>query len=289
MTDRLIAWWNIAHSSSNESDRRVGRSIESLGWQGFVDQQIKPAIDLGVRRVMLHNPFGALLRKDMQFDQYLHAKDGIEGVHGPLPWLVEGFENAWKAITSQGIELICYIGSLRNDPDFDADDGVFDDFDRLSKSTAAIRRSGCRFIVMDATHAEPKDGLADQFAMWLEGKGIKVGCEPRPEFGMYHWAQRPTVCINDTWYRTSPERFELFAQRDREAGNDKSARRNEGIAKDLRLKVTSDAENATAEVILLQSKESDPVASATRALKDGYSVAVDVNTFEKLVQGAKAA
>lgn len=266
--NNLIAWWNIGWSASWPDGRNVGRRIKQDGWAGFVRDQVMPAVDAGVTRVMLHNPFGAIAGEDMQFDQYLHARDA------GLDWLTEGFVEAWKPLTKQGVQLICYLGALRNDPDFDPEDGIFDDFDRLSKSTAEIRRAGCDYIVMDATSSQPKNSMADQYAKWLEQEGITVGSEPRPTIGMDHWAKRPSCAIHRLWYRTSSEVMQAKADAARAAGNLSLARTEDLNAQWLRERMTTDADNAGAEVILLQVQEADQESSATTALADGYSVAV---------------
>lgn len=89
--------------------RYVRPEVSREGWISFVDKQVKPMIDLGLERLMLHTPFGAnpAPRQSMDFSQYLDCK-----ASGP-EMLWKDFAKAWKPITKQ-IEVVAYFGDPRS-------------------------------------------------------------------------------------------------------------------------------------------------------------------------------
>ena len=70
---------------------------------------LRPA---GVRRVLLHLPFGKVLGNDMEFTRYVRCVDGYPGVHGPLPWLIKGFGEAMRALRADGVSVAVYYGTM---------------------------------------------------------------------------------------------------------------------------------------------------------------------------------
>lgn len=102
--ENLIFFWGIG-SGRAPAIRNTGWNIARDGWQQFVDQWIKPMIDLGVRRFQLHNPFGTDLGEPMEMDQAIEAEQ--RGLRG----LLDDFVSAWRPITASGqVEVISYLG-----------------------------------------------------------------------------------------------------------------------------------------------------------------------------------
>lgn len=106
----LVAFYNIGFSANNPADRMVGRSLKKVKWKGFVRGEMVPLLDWGVRRIELHNPFGADPGVGMVLDQYLAAKEA------GLDWLTDDFVEAWKPVTrgdythGEPVEVIAYVG-----------------------------------------------------------------------------------------------------------------------------------------------------------------------------------
>lgn len=109
-TNHLIAFFNIGYSANRPKDRMVGQGLKQTGWDGFVQIKVRPLLDWGVRRIQLHNPFGAKEGDTMRLDQYLLAKEA------ELDWLTDGFVEAWKPVirgdytNGEPVEVIGYVG-----------------------------------------------------------------------------------------------------------------------------------------------------------------------------------
>ncbi|MDX2146015.1 MAG: hypothetical protein SFZ23_00705 [Planctomycetota bacterium] len=102
---RLIAWFIIGNSSSEERDRRIGWDLKRIGWHGFVRTWAEPAIQLGFPAIQLHNPGGTLAGEEMQPDQFVSAQEA------GMDWITRDFVSAWKPITAR-VQVIAYMGML---------------------------------------------------------------------------------------------------------------------------------------------------------------------------------
>lgn len=200
--ERIVAYHTIGHSSPDAADRRVGWNLKAEGWAGYVEQNVKPQITWGCQRFYLSNPFGALEPELMQFDQYLHAKAGIEGVHPPLPWLTEGFVEAWKPITDQGVEVICYLGSMQGDPDFD-DATPAGKLDRFNRSIQPALQAGMA-IGFDASVLYPDGSFYARAVELVKSTGVRVYVEARPGKVNVWTHDENVICINSTWLKDDP-------------------------------------------------------------------------------------
>lgn len=196
--DQLVSWYIIGGSSSNDAVRQVGWPVLlSAGWKGFVQQYIVPDIQWGVRRIMLHNPFGTLANEDMQLDQALSAHTA------GLNWLLDDFVEAWRPITDQGIQVIAYVGSARNDSDFT---GLNDSqwWNRYWASLDLIIQSGMdvAFDMIMATQTNERDW---QGIVQLRQMGFEIFGEPRPPGDAPHWCASNVVVIDSWWPGGDPE------------------------------------------------------------------------------------
>ena len=195
-----IAHFPIGHSSINAANRRVGWNLAEQGWDGFVENQIQPVIDSGVRRIMLHNPFGVNGTGAMQFDQYTEAQDA------GLDWLTDGFVEAWKPITDSGVQVIGYIGSPRLDPD----SRVFEDAGDwagflafAAENTDPLVAAGMD-VGYDAAGVAHADSFTARYAEVLEGGGTEILVEPRPSAGFFHWYDNAVISTVDFWEQSDP-------------------------------------------------------------------------------------
>ena len=194
--ERIVSYYTIGWSSPEPSDRHVGQGIKQSGWPGFVKRVVEPELRWGVRRIVLGNPFGCLPDEPMQFDQYLHARDA------KLTWLTNGFARTWRPVTDRGIEVICYLGKLTDDPNFPP----------LARDRAGWDRRFWESVqpALDAGMSVALDAAAGDFPEshravdLLEAKGVKVYFEPRPNADAPRWFTYPIFCVDTFWHRSNP-------------------------------------------------------------------------------------
>lgn len=205
--ERLIEYWLIGGSDSgNEARRNVKvRQVGPGGWTDFVTDRVRPAYQWGLRRFWLHNPFGTVPGEDMQFDQYLDAKEADLGE------LTDDFVSAWRPVVSgrfgEPVELVAYIGTAN-----------FSD-DRLARSRdqrspAAVISTALRCIQpllqagasigADAASRLPDDGPEFGFYRFLEGTGVRVYIESRPRLDAPGWKRFPVASMDGWWNMSDP-------------------------------------------------------------------------------------
>ena len=212
--DNLVAWLTIGGSSRDQARRQVGFKIDQYGWQGYIKFVADPAVRLmragGYKpRIVVCNPFGTLAGEAMQFDQRLHAEEGVAGVHPPLPWLHSGFEEAWASYLSANpdVEAICYLGTLDTDPDFVALEAPERRAEWIARFDASIRPAlKTRMAVgFDASAVVKADRPAWGAMQMVRNLGTTVYVEARPIYP--HLAGWPVIAIDTTYRRTDPARF----------------------------------------------------------------------------------
>jgi hypothetical protein len=195
---RIVSWQTIGNSSNVVADRCVGADIKRRGWTGYVRRVVEPELAWGCRRFALHNPFGCLPDENMQFDQYLHAKEA------GLDWLLQDFVEAWRPLTQRGIEVICYLGTTVDDPVFE----------RLFKEDPAAWERRVWTCVQPALDAGMTIALdysstthegENCIATLLQERGVKIYCEPRPRADAPRWFKVPVITTNAFWKRSNPE------------------------------------------------------------------------------------
>ena len=197
--ERIIQWETIGGSNNDDSKRRVGWSIDTQGWQGYVNTRVAQLRALGMKRLFLHNPFGT--RSDepyFQFDQYIHAQEA------GLTWLTEGFTQAIKPLVDSGIEVICYIGKLHGDPDFDNLTDLDQYMDRVMRSLRPMIDAGCS-IGLDSIVGAENTTRAYMVAEILRNSGIRVYAENRPPKAYTWWHDFGGVYYNEGYVNDTPE------------------------------------------------------------------------------------
>jgi hypothetical protein len=193
---RVIHWETIGGSGSDDAKRQVGWSLDTIGWQGYVNGRVARLRALGMKRLFLHNPFGVLPNEDFQFDQFIHAQDA------GLTWLTNGFASAFRPLMEAGIEVICYIGSTSRDPDFSTL-GIRDYLARVKRSVQPLIDAGCS-IGLDNIVGQDRNSRDYMVAEMLRQNGVKVFNENRPPAVYDHWHNFNGVYHDDGWLQTQP-------------------------------------------------------------------------------------
>lgn len=201
---RVIAWYPIGVVDSPET-RNVRRPIVKYGWKGsgFITGVLSQlnTNDRGIRRVLLHNPFGR--RAPMQFDAYLEALQ-IKRLHKVTDTFAEDW---WTNVTNPelglGIEVIAYNGSPWLDTDSQAiisskGEGAFYRF--AWKAVEPIIQAGME-IGYDGAARAGKDSATYRFAKKLRNKGHRVYIEPAPPAQHSWWFDYPVLVRESTWQR----------------------------------------------------------------------------------------
>ncbi len=212
--DRFVAHFPIGNSSSNGATHRVGWNLSREGWAGFVEKIVIPQVDAGVRRVMLHNPFGHRPGVVMQFDQYLEAEEA------GLTWLTQGFAEAWRPLIEGGVDVIAYVGSPAHDERAQVFEAAGDvaGFDVYAQRCLQPLLDAGVAIAFDSAAIEEKDTFTFRIAEWTRSQGVRTYIEPRPRAYLPHWFDYGIVTIYPFWLRTDPARFPEIA--DRHAANE---------------------------------------------------------------------
>jgi len=200
---RLIAWENIAHTTRNETTRNVRRSMLEGGWPGFVRRFVRPSLNWGVRRYMLHNPFGDKTGWPMDADQYLEAKEA------GLTWLTEDFVEAWRPVTQgkytggEPVEVIAYAGSFRDTREFRElkRQGKIDAWHDLAMKTLKPFLDAGMSIGLDAASDAKADDPVVTLAERLQARGHTVYIEAVPPKSATHWKDFPTIALKRFWER----------------------------------------------------------------------------------------
>ena len=256
---RVIAWLNIGGSDSDPRFRRVGWDIRKTGWRGYVKRYVEPQLAWGARRITVHNPFGTLPDEDMQFDQYLHAR------RARLRWLTGGFVEAWRPITArEGVEVICYLGAMSSDPDFNEPaktDPVAGWQPRFWASVQPALSAEMN-VAFDASSGSALDSPTCRAMRLLEERGVKTYIEARPLKSMPHLWKYPVYSTDTFWHQSDPAR-------DAEAA--RWAARNEDLTNEVIRIITAPPPGKT-------WAQSGWIAPYIRAiLEDGHSAAVPVD------------
>lgn len=196
---RIIHWETIGGSGGPVSKRTVGWPLDQpgVGWAGYVSGRGQQLKNLGMRRLFLHNPFGTLPWEPFQFDQYIHAQQA------GLTWLTNGFTEAFKPFVESGVEVICYIGRLQGDFDFDTLTNFDDYMDRVMRSIRPMIDAGCS-IGFDSIVGATEDSRAYMVVKALRDSGIKVYAENRPPADYPWWHDHNGVYYDDGWIDSNP-------------------------------------------------------------------------------------
>jgi hypothetical protein len=195
--EKLVSWFLIGGSSANTADRGVGWNIKTQGWAGFVQTHVQPQLAWGVKRIMLHNPFGIMPGEDYQADQAIEAQS--QG----LNWLTNSFAEAWAPITAQGIEVIAYMGAPMNDASFTGLSSTAW-WSRFWASMDLPMQAGMNIALDKSLAANP--GTIDWDAVVaMRSQGHLVYGEPRPPESAMHWRTSPLIAEDWMWDQSNPE------------------------------------------------------------------------------------
>ncbi len=263
IAQRVIAWHPIGGASADESRRGVGFGVTERGWADYVTTRVLPQLDAGVRRILLHNPFGIPAGDEpMSFDQHVEAQE--EGLRG----LTFGFAEAWRPVVEgrftdgEPVEVICYLGSLDTDADFRAilqDDSVGRAADWLQRVTASLDpalRAGMS-IGFDSSSDLPEDSPEFRLIQLVRALGHRCYVEPRPLANRPRLHDFAVISTQQHWFRSDPARHQ---------GTDHNATN----------------EQLTGEIVVLVNRMPDDDARSARARRylaehPAYSVAVQLH------------
>lgn len=200
---RPVVDFVIGGSHPDPRRRMVGWNLLTEGWAAFIRKRVNPYLEIGVTRIILHNPFGILPDESMQLDQYLTALE-----QPGLRMLTGGFIEAWKPVTARGIEVIAYVGCPRLDKDATRIDEEGGRAAGLAFSLSCLQPALDAGMSIGLDAAAPADGnsLTWDLAKHLKNQGVKVYVEARPYAEMSHWFDFPVICIDHFWRRSDPER-----------------------------------------------------------------------------------
>ena len=201
--DRIIGYFGIA--SGSDTTRRFVQFVEPKGgWQGFVNAQIKPLISQGIRRFLLWMPHGreANIRyqligntwraTNLRFDAWRLAQQ-----NPALNWFTTGFAEAFYPLTTSGVEIIAYVGTLHGAPEFDALPPGQAKW-QAAMSIAPLLDARCSIALDTAVESKPGHYVYD-LAQLLKSCGYKYYIEPTPFVDGQQWFSSSCVVSDDQW------------------------------------------------------------------------------------------
>ncbi len=201
--DQIICYYGIG-SGSDASRRYVQFVQPSSGWRGFVENELKPIIAMGVRRFMLWMPHGRETKirsqlmgnwridTNLRFDAYNVARQNVNN-----NWYTQGFAEAIYPITQQGVEVIAYVGALHGAPEFDALPTGQAKWEAM-KAIAPLLDARCSIAFDTAIFSRPGHYVYD-LAQSLKQSGYKYYIEPTPHNDQQHWFSSSCVVSDTQW------------------------------------------------------------------------------------------
>lgn len=204
--DRIISFWGI--SSGGNPDVRFTQFINSkTGWRGFVNQpDFKKQLDAGVRRFLIHMPFGRekdvrqQLVNGQKFDTFYRFDAYQQAVAANLPWLTTGFAEEFKALVDNGCQVIAYMGTLAGSPEFEVASGIARR-QWLDGSIEPTEDAGCDYAIDTACRA-PSGHYCTNIVDAMRRKGTRVYCESMPRIEADHWC-KGDVISSETQYQAA--------------------------------------------------------------------------------------
>lgn len=192
---RFVSVLNIGWSAADPANRNIGRRLPRSSWATFVRLTVKPQIERGIRRIQLHNPFGALAGEVMQLDQFLHAQDA------GLRFITEGFVEAWQPVTEAGVEVIGYVGCGKLDPDFDVflESGDFGAWQSRAMASLKPLIDAGMSIGLDASASTAETSQTFALAESLRAQGVRVYVEAKPDRFNPHWFSYDVIALDRAW------------------------------------------------------------------------------------------
>lgn len=203
---RVISFWNVGGDNPRGAGSRYRAAnpgeqamppLYMLGyenWSEFVQHRIEPEYEWGIRRWLIHNPFGTPYQGPMIFDQYLLAPEfGLEKLTGD-------FSIAWKRFLEAhaDVEVIFYLGKLHGLERFDRHlpgrpDLWLERAWRSAEPILALVEHGAS-LAFDAAASAPHGSPAHRFVQLVTGLGTRTYIESWPFHTMPHWATHNVIC-----------------------------------------------------------------------------------------------
>jgi hypothetical protein len=200
---QIIAFYGIG-SGSDSSRRYVQFVTPQRGWQGFVQDQIVPMIRQGVRRFLLWMPHGreSKTRKQLVGNQWLSTQLRYDAwrltqKNLALRWLSTGFAEAFYPLTTNGIEVITYVGTLHGAPEFDKFPKGQVIWDAV-KAIAPLIDARCSIALDTSVRSQPGHYVYE-LTQSLKSGGTKYYLEPTPPVDMPHWFSSPCIVSEVQW------------------------------------------------------------------------------------------
>ncbi|MCF7853886.1 MAG: hypothetical protein K9N51_03740 [Candidatus Pacebacteria bacterium] len=193
LVERVVSFWNVGGARPEPGGYYKPWYItRDGGWEQFIQQRIEPEYEWGVRRWLIHNPFGRPYGP-MAFDQHLLAPErGFD-------WLVEGFEEAWSEFFNRhpDTEVIFYLGKLHGQERFETHLPERPDLwmERVLKSSAPVLRLhelGAS-IAFDAASPAPEGSPTHRFVELITRMGVRTYIESWPHRRNAHWGDHNVI------------------------------------------------------------------------------------------------
>lgn len=107
-TDRLISAHTPSSWDGDPAVMRMNPMIVNTGWPNWVEAKVIPDVMWGVRRVLLHMPFGRGTGA-YYIDTWQQCESlGLKNVTSS-----RGFKAAFRPLMDEGVEVIAYVGQVK--------------------------------------------------------------------------------------------------------------------------------------------------------------------------------
>ena len=189
----------------------------ATGWQGFVQNELFPLLDLGVRRFMLWMPHGTETKTrkqlmgnvwretNLRYDAWRLARKNLV-----YNWFTTGFAEAFRPLTAAGVEIIAYVGTLHGAPEFDPLPPGQAMWEAV-KVIAPILDAKCSIAFDTAVFSTPDHYVYNLISI-LRLVGFRCYIEPTPMADGQHWFTTPCVVSEDQWVNViNPANWNVLA------------------------------------------------------------------------------
>lgn len=209
--DRLIAWFVIGWSDDNPATRNIGWNLPQRGWETFVTIKVMPQLRWGVRRVLLHNPFGAIGGEDMQFSQLQQAQrtPRLEKITD-----IDAFVRAWKPITKSGVEVIAYLGSPTKADRLYGNPSMMNSLRGIRDAAIAPFLAAGMSVAFDAASGQDQHSDTYALAAELRKKGVRVYIESLAPRSATWWHDYPAMATPWFYYHADRPKWDVVESND---------------------------------------------------------------------------
>lgn len=205
--DQIVCYYGIGAGA--DASRRFVQFVQpARGWAGFVADHITPMMQLGLRRFMLWMPHGreATARQQLVGNVWRstllrHDAWRVASQNAALSWLTAGFAEAMYPLTTSGIEIIAYVGTLHGAPEFDSLPAGQAKWE-AAMAIAPLLDARCS-IGLDTSFASKPGHYVYDLAQMLKNAGYKYYLEPTPYADGQHWFSSPCVVSDAQWTAVS--------------------------------------------------------------------------------------